>query len=398
MSGKKYKRIFTIVIDSLGAGAMPDAAEYGDTGTDTLGHISESVDSLVIPNLQKLGMANLHPLKQVEAVAKPLAHYGKLREASTGKDTMTGHWEMMGLHITKPFKTFTDTGFPPELIAELEKRTGHKVIGNKAASGTVILDELAEEEIATGHMIVYTSADSVLQICGNEETFGLEELYRCCEIAREITMKDEWKVGRIIARPYVGKKKGEFKRTSNRHDYALKPYGRTALNALKDKGYDVISVGKIADIFDGEGITESNKSKSSVHGMEQTIEIAQKDFTGLCFVNLVDFDALWGHRRNPEGYAQELEKFDVKLGELLPLLREDDLLIITADHGNDPTHTGTDHTREKVPFIAYSPSMKENGQLPESDTFAIIGATIADNFGVDMPEGTIGYSVLDKLV
>ena len=398
MSGKKYKRIFTIVIDSLGAGAMPDAAEYGDAGPDTLGHISESVDSLVIPNLQKLGMANLHPLKQVEAVAKPLAHYGKLREASTGKDTMTGHWEMMGLHITKPFKTFTDTGFPPELIAELEKRTGHKVIGNKAASGTAILDELAEEEIATGHMIVYTSADSVLQICGNEETFGLEELYRCCEIAREITMKDEWKVGRIIARPYVGKKKGEFKRTSNRHDYALKPYGSTALNALKDKGYDVISVGKIADIFDGEGITEANKSKSSVHGMEQTIEIAQKDFTGLCFVNLVDFDALWGHRRNPEGYAQELEKFDVKLGELLPLLREDDLLIITADHGNDPTHTGTDHTREKVPFIAYSPSMKENGQLPESDTFAIIGATIADNFGVDMPDGTIGYSVLDKLV
>lgn len=398
MSVKKYKRIFTIVIDSLGAGAMPDAAEYGDAGTDTLGHISESVDSFVIPNLQKLGMANLHPLKQVEAEEKPLAHYGKLREASTGKDTMTGHWEMMGLHITKPFKTFTDTGFPPELIAELEKRTGHKVIGNKAASGTAILDELAEEEIATGHMIVYTSADSVLQICGNEETFGLEELYRCCEIAREITMKDEWKVGRIIARPYVGKKKGEFKRTSNRHDYALKPYGRTALNALKDKGYDVISVGKIADIFDGEGITESNKSKSSVHGMEQTIEIAQRDFTGLCFVNLVDFDALWGHRRNPEGYAQELEKFDVKLGELLPLLQEDDLLIITADHGNDPTHTGTDHTREKVPFIAYSPSMRENGQLPESDTFAVIGATIADNFGVDMPEGTIGYSVLNKLV
>lgn len=398
MSVKKYKRIFTIVIDSLGAGAMPDAAEYGDAGTDTLGHISESVDSFVIPNLQKLGMANLHPLKQVEAVEKPLAHYGKLREASTGKDTMTGHWEMMGLHITKPFKTFTDTGFPPELIAELEKRTGHKVIGNKAASGTAILDELAEEEIATGHMIVYTSADSVLQICGNEETFGLEELYRCCEIAREITMKDEWKVGRIIARPYVGKKKGEFKRTSNRHDYALKPYGRTAMNALKDTGYDVISVGKIADIFDGEGITESNKSKSSVHGMEQTIEIAQRDFTGLCFVNLVDFDALWGHRRNPEGYAQELEKFDVKLGELLPLLQEDDLLIITADHGNDPTHTGTDHTREKVPFIAYSPSMKENGQLPESDTFAVIGATIADNFGVDMPAGTIGYSVLNKLV
>lgn len=398
MSGKKYKRIFTIVIDSLGVGEMPDAAEYGDAGADTLGHISASVDSLRIPNLQKLGIANLHQLKQVRPVEKPLAHYGKLREASTGKDTMTGHWEMMGLHITKPFKTFTDTGFPPELIAELEKRTGRKIIGNKAASGTAILDELAEEEIATGHMIVYTSADSVLQICGNEETFGLDELYRCCEIAREITMKDEWKVGRIIARPYVGKKKGEFKRTSNRHDYALKPYGRTALNALKDKGYDVISVGKIADIFDGEGITQANKSKSSVHGMEQTIEIAQRDFRGLCFVNLVDFDALWGHRRNPEGYAQELERFDEKLGELLPILGEDDLLIITADHGNDPTYTGTDHTREKVPFIAYSPSMKENGQLPESDTFAVIGATIADNFGVDMPEGTIGYSILNKLI
>ena len=397
MSIKKYKRVFTIVIDSLGAGEMPDAAKYGDAGTDTIGHISESVDSFAIPNLQKLGIANLHKLKQVEAVARPLSHYGKLREASTGKDTMTGHWEMMGLHITKPFKTFTDTGFPPELIAELEKRTGHKVIGNKAASGTAILDELAEEEIATGHMIVYTSADSVLQICGNEETFGLDELYRCCEIAREITMKDEWKVGRIIARPYVGKKKSEFKRTSNRHDYALKPYGRTALNALKDNGYDVISVGKIADIFDGEGITESNKSKSSVHGMEQTIEIAQRDFTGLCFVNLVDFDALWGHRRNPQGYAEELEKFDIKLGELLPLLHDDDLLIITADHGNDPTHTGTDHTREKVPFLAYSPSMKQPSELSEADTFAIIGATIADNFEVAMPEGTIGHSILDKL-
>lgn len=398
MSIKKYKRIFTIVIDSLGAGEMPDAGKYGDAGTDTLGHIAASVDGLQIPNLQRLGLANLHHLKKVSGADKPLAYYGKLQEASIGKDTMTGHWEMMGLHITKPFQTFTDTGFPPELIAELERRTGHKVIGNKSASGTVILDELAEEEIATGHMIVYTSADSVLQICGNEETFGLDELYRCCEIAREITMKDEWKVGRIIARPYLGRKKGEFKRTSNRHDYALKPYGKTALDALKAHGYDVISVGKIADIFVGEGITESNKSKSSVHGMEQTIEIAQRDFTGLCFVNLVDFDALWGHRRNPEGYAQELEKFDAKLGELLPLLQQDDLLIITADHGNDPTHTGTDHTREKVPFLAYSPSMQGAGQLPETDTFAIIGATIADNFGVAMPAGTIGSSILSALV
>ena len=397
MNEKKYKRIFTVVIDSLGAGEMPDASSYGDAGTDTLGHIAANVEEFKIPNLQKLGIANLKDLAGIAPVEKPLAYYGKLREASNGKDTMTGHWEMMGLHITTPFKTFTETGFPKELIDELSKRTGRTIIGNKSASGTEILDELAEEEIATGHMIVYTSADSVLQICGNEETFGLDELYRCCEIAREITMKDEWKVGRVIARPYVGKKKGEFKRTSNRHDYALKPYGRTALNALKDAGLDVISVGKIFDIFVGEGITESNKSKSSVHGMEQTIEIAKRDFEGFCFVNLVDFDALWGHRRDVKGYAQELEKFDVKLGELLGKLKEDDLLIITADHGNDPTHTGTDHTREKVPFLAYSPSMKEAGELEEADTFAIIGATIADNFGVKMPEGTIGHSILDKL-
>ena len=397
MNYKKYKRVFTIVIDSLGAGDAADAAAFGDAGTDTLGHIAESVGNLHIPNLQKLGIANMKPLKNIAPVEAPKAYYTRLNEASNGKDTMTGHWEMMGLHIKKPFLTFTEHGFPKELIEELEQRTGHKVIGNKSASGTVILDELGEEEIATGHMIVYTSADSVLQICGNEETFGLEELYRCCEIAREITMKDEWKVGRVIARPYVGKKKGEFKRTSNRHDYALKPFGRTALNVMKDAGYDVISVGKIYDIFDGEGITESNRSKSSVHGMEQTIEIAQRDFTGLCFVNLVDFDALWGHRRNVTGYAQELERFDVKLGELLEVLKEDDLLIITADHGNDPTYTGTDHTREKVPFLAYSPSMKEPKKLKEASTFAIIGATITDNFGLSMPEGTIGSSILEEL-
>ena len=397
MEVKKYKRIFTIVIDSCGIGNAKDAADYHDAGTDTLGHIAETMGGLHIPNMQKLGIANLKELKNIAPVEKPLAYFTKMNEASTGKDTMTGHWEMMGLHITTPFQTFTETGFPKELIEELEKRTGHKVIGNKSASGTEILDELAEEEIATGHMIVYTSADSVLQICGNEETFGLDELYRCCEIARELTMKDEWKVGRVIARPYVGRKKGEFKRTSNRHDYALKPYGRTALNALKDAGYEVISVGKISDIFDGEGITESNKSKSSVHGMEQTIEIAGRDFTGLCFVNLVDFDALWGHRRNVKGYAEELERFDVKLGELLGALREEDLLIITADHGNDPTYTGTDHTREQVPFIAYSPSMKGSGRLKDTDTFAVIGATIADNFNVQMPENTIGTSLLEQL-
>lgn len=392
-----YQRIFVIVLDSLGVGAMPDSKEYGDIGVDTFGHIGEKMGTMQIPNLQKLGMANLHSIPGVEPVKQPLGVYTKLRERSLGKDTMTGHWEMMGLYITKPFITFTENGFPDELIKELEKETGRKVIGNKSASGTVILDELGEEEIQKGHLIVYTSADSVMQICGNEETMGLENLYHYCEIARKLTMKDEWKVGRVIARPYVGKKKGEFVRTSNRHDYALKPFSKTVLNALKEEKYDVISVGKIYDIFDGEGLTESNKSKSSVHGMEQTIEKARSDFKGLCFTNLVDFDALWGHRRNPIGYGQEIERFDKKLGELLEVMRNDDLLIITADHGNDPTYTGTDHTREKVPFIAYSPSMKQGKPIEEQDTFAVIGATIAKNFNVPMPEGTIGHSILEEL-
>lgn len=394
----KYDRIFVIVLDSLGIGALEDAAEYGDAGADTLGHISDAVASLNIPNLQKLGIANLHPLRQVSAIEQPMGYYTALKEASCAKDTMTGHWEMMGLLTTKPFQTFTEHGFPQELLDELTRRTGHKCIGNKSASGTVILDELAEEEIATGNMIVYTSADSVLQICGNEETFGLEELYRCCAIARELTLRDEWKVGRVIARPYVGKKRGEFKRTSNRHDYALKPSGRTALDVLKDSGLDVISVGKIYEIFDGEGLTESNKSKSSVHGMEQTIEISEREFTGLCFTNLVDFDALWGHRRDAYGYAAELERFDEKLGELLSRLRQKDLLILTADHGTDPTHTGTDHTREKVPFIAWSPAMEGSGLLPVQETFGVIGATILDNFCLEMPEDTIGSSLLEQLV
>lgn len=393
----KYKRIFVVVLDSLGIGAVEDSPEYGDVGVDTLGHIAQKVQGLKIPNLKKLGMVNLHPLEGMEPAEHPLGRYMRLKERSRGKDTMTGHWEMMGLLVTTPFQTFTSHGFPKELIDELEKRTGRKIIGNKSASGTEILDELAEEEIREGHLIVYTSADSVLQICGNEETMGLDSLYHYCEIARELTLRDEWKVGRVIARPYTGMKKGEFKRTSNRHDYALKPYGRTALNALKDAGYDVVSIGKIYDIFDGEGLTQSNHSNSSVHGMEQTIQYAKTDFNGLCFVNLVDFDALWGHRRNPEGYGRELERFDEKLGELLPLLGEDDLLILTADHGNDPTYTGTDHTREQVPFIAYSPSMEGGKDLGGADTFAVIGATVADNFGVKMPEGTIGTLVLDEL-
>lgn len=392
---KKFKRVFTIVVDSWGYGSMPDASKYGDEGADTMGHIAASVDSLNLPNLHKLGAFNLKHIKQYAPVDNPSGYYLKMREHSNSKDTMTGHWEMMGLYIEQPFITFTEHGFPKELIDELEAKTGHKVIGNKAASGTEILDELGERHIETGEMIVYTSADSVLQIAASEETFGLEELYRCCEIAREITMKPEWKVGRVIARPFVGKTKGHFVRTPNRHDLALKPTGKTVLNSLKDANYDVISIGKINDIFVGEGITEAYHSESSVHGMEQTLDEASKDFNGVCFVNLVDFDAKWGHRRNVKGYAEELEKFDEKLGQLLPLLKEDDLLMITADHGNDPTWTGTDHTREMVPLFLYSPSFTGSGLLRTSDTFSDIGATIADNFNVEAPEW--GTSLMEYL-
>lgn len=392
-----YKRIFVIVLDSLGIGAMPDAARFADEGADTFGHILEKTKTLNIPNLRRLGFLNLKCGGDMKGVESPEGRFMRMREASNGKDTMTGHWEMMGIKTEKPFRTFTEHGFPAELIKELEKQCGKKVIGNKSASGTEIIEELGEEEIRTGSMIVYTSADSVMQICGNEETFDLEELYRCCETARRITMKDEWRVGRVIARPYIGMKKGEFKRTSNRRDYALKPPAPTVLNALKDAGNDVIGVGKIHDIFCGEGITKTYHSESSVHGMEQTINVCKEEFTGLCFVNLVDFDALWGHRRNVEGYGKEIEKFDEKLGVLLECLSQDDLLILTADHGNDPTYKGTDHTREYVPFLAYSKRMQAGGPLPEAETFAVIGATVAENFGVDMPKGTIGYSVLSRL-
>ena len=394
----KYKRVFTIVIDSMGIGNGKDAAAFGDEGADTFGHIEEAAGPLNIPNLEKLGLLALHPAEKQPSDVTPEGYRIRLNEAGCSKDTMGGHWEMTGLKTVTPFKTFTDTGFPKELMDALEQATGHKAIGNKSASGTEILDELGEEQIRDNSMIVYTSADSVLQIAANEDSFGLDELYRCCEIARELTMKDEWKVGRVIARPYVGTKAGHFRRTPNRHDYALQPFGKTALDALKEAGYDVISVGKIYDIFDGCGLTESNKSQSSVHGMEQTNEIADRDFTGLCFTNLVDFDALWGHRRDPEGYGKEIEKFDAGLGELLTKLNDDDLLMITADHGNDPTYSGTDHTREQVPLLMYSPSMKQSADLGEADSFADIGATIADNFGVAMPEGTIGESLLDRLV
>ena len=390
----KFNRIFTIVVDSCGFGSAPDSYKFNDEGADTIGNLARATGGIFMPNLQKLGAGNLHNIKGIDPISNTKGYFLKMEESSVGKDTMTGHWELMGLYIDEPFITFTDTGFPKELINELEEKTGHKVIGNKAASGTEILDELGERHMQTGEMIVYTSADSVLQIAAHEEIFGLEELLRCCDIAREITMKPEWKVGRIIARPFLGNKKGEFARTPNRHDLALEPFDRTVLDELKDSGFDVISVGKIADIFVDKGITEAHKSQSSIHGMEQTLEIADKDFNGLCFVNLVDFDAKWGHRRNSEGYKKELENFDVLLGKLLNKAKDDDLIMITADHGNDPTWKGTDHTRELVPLFLYSKSMKGTGLLRNAKTFADAGATIADNFKVKLPkygESLIGY-------
>ena len=390
-----FKRIFVIVADSLGCGTAPRSAEFGDFGANTIAHIAEHEGGIKLPVMESMGYGNITDILGVKRVDNPKGYYGKMDEASNGKDTMTGHWEMMGILTENPFKTFTDNGFPKELIDELEEKTGHKVIGNYAASGTEILKELGEEHIKTGAMIVYTSADSVLQIACHEEHFGLDELYRCCEIAREICMKPEWMVGRIIARPFLGETKDTFKRTTNRHDYALSPTSRTTLDELKDKGYSVVSIGKIKDIFNGCGITEAYKNLSNHNGMEHAFSVAKQDFTGLVFSNLVDFDALYGHRRDPKGYHDAIEEFDADLKTLMDLLNDDDLLIVTADHGNDPTWSGTDHTREYVPILVWGKKLK-GGNLGTRLSFADIGATIAENFNVKAPE-VIGKSFLSEL-
>jgi phosphopentomutase len=387
----KYKRIFLIVMDSVGAGELPDADKFGDVGANTISHLATAAGGIRLPILGSFGYGNLTNIQGVPPVARPLADVTKMKELSNGKDTMTGHWEMMGLKTVTPFKTFTETGFPQELLDELSARSGRGIIGNKSASGTEILVELGPRQMETGELIVYTSADSVLQIAAHEQIIPLEELYHICHIAREITLKDEWKVGRIIARPYVGDAFHGFKRTPNRHDYALDPFGRTVLNELADQLFDVISVGKIRDIFNGSGITKHFGIVSNHDGMVQTTAIAKGDFTGLCFVNLVDFDAIYGHRRDPVGYKNALEEFDFDLGTLLPILKDDDLLLITADHGNDPTFRGTDHTREYVPLFLYNRLMR-GGNLPISESFADIGATIAENFRV--PQTEIGKSLL----
>ncbi|WP_419884311.1 phosphopentomutase [Paenibacillus sp. B-A-8] len=389
----RFKRVFVIVMDSVGIGEAPDAEKFGDTGSHTLRHIAEQMNGLHVPVLSKLGLSHIDQITGVPKVDQPLAYCSKMREASNGKDTMTGHWEIMGLRIEVPFKVFPE-GFPYELINELEERTGRKVIGNKPASGTAILDELGQEHMDTGALIVYTSADSVIQIAAHEEVIPLEELYQICEIAREITLREDYMLGRVIARPFLGQP-GNFKRTSNRHDYALKPYGRTVMNELKDAGLDVLAIGKISDIYDGEGVTKSLRTVSNMDGMDKLMETIHSDFTGLSFLNLVDFDALYGHRRDPIGYGKALEEFDERLTEVLAELSEDDLLMITADHGNDPVHTGTDHTREYVPLLIYSKRFNQQCELPVCKTFSDIGATIADNFGVALPQ--FGQSLLQEL-
>jgi len=384
MKKQQFKRIHLIVLDSVGIGESPDAPAFGDEGADTLGHIGEVMGGLRMPNMGKLGLSNISEIKGIAVEEEPLAFYGKMQEASVGKDTMTGHWEIMGLNIDKPFKVYPN-GFPEELIAELEQRIGRKVIGNIPASGTAIIDDFGQEHMETGAIIVYTSADPVLQIAAHEDIIPIEEQYRICEIARELTLEPEFLVGRIIARPFIGEP-GNFTRTTNRHDYALKPFNRTVMNELVSADYDVMAIGKIADIFNGEGITESVRTVSNMDGVDKLVGVMKKDFSGLSFTNLVDFDALFGHRRDPIGYGNALQEFDARLPEILESLREDDLLIITADHGNDPTYPGTDHTREFVPLIVYSPSIKTGGEMPLNETFSDIGATIAENFDVKMPE------------
>lgn len=384
-----FKRIFLVVMDSVGIGEAPDAEEFNDVGANTLGHIAEKMNGLNMPNMQKLGLGNIADIKGIEKQDNPLAYFTKMQEASNGKDTMTGHWEIMGLNIQKPFRTFPD-GFPSELIHQLEEKTGRKIIGNKPASGTAIIEELGKEHMETGALIVYTSADSVLQIAAHEDIVPIDELYRICEIARELTLDEKYMVGRVIARPFLGEP-DSFERTSNRHDYALKPFGRTVMNELKDANHDVIALGKISDIYDGEGVTEAIRTVDNDDGMTKLVESMDKDFNGISFLNLVDFDAKYGHRRNPEGYGKALEEYDVRLPEVLNKLTDDDLLIITADHGNDPTHHGTDHTREFVPLIVYHKNIGQGQELPIRNTFADIGATISDNFDINMPEHGVSF-------
>ncbi len=388
-----FKRIFITVLDSVGIGALPDAHEYGDGGANTLGHIGENMGAIHLPNLGKMGLGNLLPLPGVSPVQHPIGYYGKMQEISLGKDTSTGHWEMMGVEVKTPFKTWPN-GFPPELIAEFSQRIGRGVLGNKPASGTEIIEELGVKHMETGDVIVYTSADSVFQVAAHEEVVPLAELYDICQVARELTMDERFSVVRVIARPFLGIP-GHFTRTPNRKDFSLSPPDKTVLDTLRENGVYTLALGKISDIYNGKGIVKSVKTKSNEDGVNKLAEAMKEQFTGLCFINLVDFDAMYGHRRDPKGYGKALEEFDIRVPELMSCLGKEDLWIITADHGNDPIHPGTDHTREYVPLLVYSPALREGKDLGIRQTFADVGATIADNFGVPMP--LIGTSFLHEL-
>ncbi len=382
-------RVIWMVIDSVGIGQLPDSKKFGDEGVNTLGNIVRSFTDIKIPNLKKLGIGNINEVDFMEGEKNPIAAFGKCSEVSQGKDTTTGHWEMTGVLVETPFKTF-ENGFPKDIIDEFEKRTGRKVVGNKPSSGTTILDEYGEHQMETGDVIVYTSADSVFQIAAHEEIIPLDELYKMCKIAREIMMGDN-AVARIIARPYIGKKKGEFSRTSNRRDYSLNPFEPTVLDNIKQSGLDVIGVGKIEDIFNGQGITEAIHTKDNMDGVDETINYIKKDNNGLIFTNLVDFDSKYGHRRDTKGYKEALEEFDARIPEIIEAMNDNDVLIINADHGNDPTYKGTDHTREYIPLLVYGKNIKQGVNLGIRNSFADIGATVTDILNVEMPKNGVSF-------
>lgn len=384
---KKFKRATIIVLDSAGIGELPDANRFGDSDVNTIGHISSTV-GLNVPNMEAMGLGNIADLKTVKPVSKPTAKYGKMAEVGEGKDTLTGHWEMMGNTLHQGFNQYIENGFPQEVIEEFEARTGRKVIANKEANGMKVIAEFYDEHMATGSYIVYTSADSTFQIAAHEDIVSVEELYRACEIASEIVQTPKYNVARIIARPFIGGR-DDFSRTANRHDYAQTPTEHLVTEKLQEAGLDCISIGKINDIFTGKGITESYKSKSNDHGMELTInQLKRDDIEGLIFTNLVDFDTLGGHPRNVELYRDLLETFDSQLPEVFAAMTDDDILIITADHGNDPTYIGNDHTREYVPLLCYSPAFI-GGEIPTRNTFEDLGETLCENFGLKSTnEGT----------
>jgi len=380
----KVKRVALFVLDSVGVGELPDAEKYGDVGSNTLGNMARAVGGLKMPNFGHLGLGNIINVEGVPPAEKPAASFGRMAEKAAGKDTTTGHWEMSGLILERPFPVYPNA-FPPEIIKSFEEKIGRPVLGNKVASGTVIIDELGARHMETGYPIVYTSADSVFQVAAHEEVIPLEELYRICRIAREMLV-GEHAVGRVIARPFEGKP-GSFRRTVNRHDFSLKPPGKTVLDLLKENNIPVTAVGKIEDIFDGEGITSSVHTKGNTDSMDQALKLMRSDTEGLIFTNLVDFDMLYGHRNNPRGYADALEELDRRLPELLGLLRETDLLIITADHGCDPTTSSTDHSREYVPLLTYGRPVRGGVDLGVRETFADVAATVAEVFDLKFEVG-----------